>query len=230
MIDAEEEVERIRQEWGLCTRCPLHESRGERYVVIGAGPVKAKYMLIYDVPNKEDTHFGEPLMNALDNTYLEIFEAGGLSRDDMFITPLVGCSPLYSVVETQTSKATTVVRPPKAPEIAACRKRITDLIYAVDPRLIFVAGLLSWKELVPGTLRLQDTTLHRAAGKIYTAVVPGRRQPISYPVVALLGPNDVMKNPSPAPHGPIGITAQAVENAVRYVKYVEKLNGSQKDR
>ena len=160
-------------------------------------------------------------MNVHDASYLEIFEAAGLAREEIFIAPLVGCAPLHHVGETETTRATQIVRPPKAAEIEACQKRVYELIYAVDPRLIFTAGFLSWKLLVPSVHRLHITSISRAAGKLFNCYVPGREQPIRYPVMALLGPMEVVKNPSPAAHGPIGLTAAAVESAIRYVEYVE---------
>lgn len=218
-------IDTIREDWELCERCPLHCTRGSGSVVVGDGPERAQYMLIYDMPSKEDMLLGATMSSALDCSYLEIFEAGGLSRDLLFITPLVGCAPLIAVGETQSSQATTVVRPPKKHEITACMKRVHDLIYAVDPKLIFVAGELAFRELVPGINRLNATTLGKAAGLLYEARVPGKTRPLTYPVMAVMSAAAVQKNPSAAAHGPIGVTAKAIEDAVKYVEYVETRHG-----
>jgi uracil-DNA glycosylase family 4 len=180
-------------------------------------------MLIYDMPSKEDMQVGLPLRSVLDIQYTEILEASGLPRDLIYLTPLVGCTPLVAVEETQSAKAMEVVRAPKPAEVEACQKRIHEIIYAVDPKLIFIAGVMAFKSLVPGQYRLSDTTLSKAAGKLFAATVPGRTRPISYPVMAIMGPIDIMKNPSAADHGPIGITSTAVKKALEYVRYVEDM-------
>lgn len=211
----------IHEEWALCTRCELHETRRRGAVVDGEGPSAPQFMLIYDMPSQDDMAVGAPMRSILDVQYLEVMEASGISREELFLLPLVGCSPLVKVEETQNSSATEVVRSPRAKEVEACIKRVHDTIYTVDPHLIFLAGEMSFKALVPGTYRIMDTTLAKAAGKIFTAVVPGKTRPLLYAAMPLPSPQDVYQNPSAASHGPIGIMSKAIEDVLKYVAYLE---------
>ena len=67
----------IAEEWALCTNCELHKTRRNGAVITGEGPSRAEYMLIYDIPSKEDMLMGAPMRAVLDTQYLEILEAGG---------------------------------------------------------------------------------------------------------------------------------------------------------
>lgn len=210
----------ICAEWAGCTRCPLRaEHTGS--VTAGYGPPNAKFFLVYDAASMFDAGDGLPLSSPDDLILRTVLEDGGIAPERIYISPLVACPPTVVVPETQTSKATVKARLPKAQEIAACQKRLHDLIYAVDPRLIFAAGMLSWKTLVPATSRKFDTNFGKIAGKLYDAYVPGQNGPVRYPVMPILFTTDLHKNPNPAPHGPLGVTLAAVKRAKEYVAFLE---------
>lgn len=211
----------ICAEWASCTRCHLRaEHTGQ--VTPGFGPPRAKYVLVYDCASLEDATDGMPLTTSDDHILRSVFTDAGLDLSTVYITPLVACPPTIIVPETQTSAAMAKLRPPKVEEILSCQKRLHDLIYAIDPRLIFAAGMLSWKMLVPADSRKYDTNYAKAAGRLYNAHVPGQQGPVRYPVMPILFSSDLHKNPNPAAHGPIGATIAAIKRAVNYVNFLEE--------
>lgn len=215
-------VAEIRKEWECCKRCPLSDERPGDTAVVGQGRQNAEFMLIYDTCSLEDSVVGNVLSTEYDTALRNIFSELDLPISDMFVTPLVACPPTAMVEATESSERTRRLRLPSATEIDLCSKRMFDLIYAVDPKLIFAAGLLTWKALVPAPNRRFTRTLAKAAGQIFDGAVPGRQGPLRYPVMPILFSDSLLKNPNPAAHGPVGLTTLHIAAAKRYLQYLKE--------
>ncbi len=216
-------VAEICAEWKDCKKCPLHEIRNGA-VVAGEGPATAKFVLVYDCASIEDNASDGALSTIADKTLREVLQYVGITDRDIYFLPLVACAPTLLVPATQTSPERRQLRLPTTDEVGACHKRVTDIIYAIDPYLIFAAGIVSWKALVPNTARRFDTTLAKAAGRLYDAYIPGRNGPVRYPLMPILFSDALVKNPNPAAHGAIGAMVAAIDRARQYVEYVEAEN------
>lgn len=213
----------ICAEWRECKKCPLHETRNGA-VVVGEGRPTAKFVLVYDCASIEDNASDGALSTIADKTLREVLTYSGIKPEDIYFLPLVACAPTVKIPATQTSPERQQLRLPTTDEVMSCHKRVTDLVYEIDPYLIFAAGVTAWKALVPNTARRFDTTLAKAAGRLYTAFIPGRNGPVRYPLMPILFSDALIKNPNPAAHGAIGATVAAVDQARQYVEYVEAEN------
>lgn len=139
-----------------CNKCGLSENRYTKDVFAGAGSASADIMFLFDAPSEEDRgnlqlmsgEAGRLFMNMLEmawfeddeeieeirnlngESYFEELREAMLSR--IFLAPVVAC-PTYEGRAVAKDQA------------EACRERVWDLIYAVDPMIIVCLGDLPFK-------------------------------------------------------------------------------------
>lgn len=206
--------------WEGCTKCGLHKTR--KQILFGAGPSDAEIMLVVDAPTREDDLDGA-LLSGEDGYLLEdLLEQTGVALRSVFVTPVVACSPFIEVPATEETKAYVQDRDPALEEVAACRPRLTETIYLVDPVLIIAIGETAWKTLVTPKDRGTRNTLARASGDIFVTRIPGRYRPIDYPVLAALPPKTIIANPSNAKHAPMALLLSTLAKAQYYVEELNK--------
>jgi DNA polymerase len=81
----------VRDEIGDCQRCRLHETRTT--IVFGQGPETAKLLIVADSPGKEDDFQGAPFQGDAGDLLDKMLAAINLTREEIYITTLVKCSP-----------------------------------------------------------------------------------------------------------------------------------------
>ncbi len=223
-MDAEKNLGTLAQEWADCSKCELAGIRPpDGKVVIHGGDAPADYLFIYDAPEKQDVLDGYPFQDSLGALLLGLILRAAFPRGSFAYAPLVGCWP-YTVLPIigDMKKEQVKDRDPSVDEVEACYPRISQIIYNIDPRVIFAVGPASWKALVRPKDRNGKTTLTDAAGELFSTYVPGKLRPIRYPVMPLLSPKQIMANPSSAEHGPIAVTLEAMLRAMTYVSLLQK--------
>lgn len=164
----------IVEEWGNCTKCPLHETR--RTIVLGEGPQNADIVIVGEAPGKVEDETGKPFRGASGAVLDEKLEIAGIDRDKIFITNAVACHPPED-------------RDPEPEEIAACRPRLLETIYIVDPILIIAMGAVAAKAL---TGKAQKITSKR--GEILTISIPGIVDEVQYPVLLTVHPAYLLRS------------------------------------
>lgn len=104
-----------------------------------------------------------------------------------------------------------VIRAPNSKEIAACRSRVLETIYRVDPILIITLGATA----VKGLTGITDS-MTNARGGLFSVRVPGFYKYVTYPVFAMYHPAYLLRNPR---QGPGTVTAEFWED----LKFARKL-------
>lgn len=179
----------MAQAWSQCQACNLCHER--RSVVFGQGNPDADLMIIGEAPGVTEDHQGVPFVGSA-GALLEYFLAwvsadpdhvnllkGGMDEEEFqqsrqislentFFTNIVCCRPPEN-------------RNPTPKEIEACRPRLLETIYTVDPVLIISVGGLAAEALTGKKISI--TALR---GQIFDCVVPGRLIDVRYPVLAVL--------------------------------------------
>jgi uracil-DNA glycosylase len=141
----------LEQEWNGCTRCEL----GHRRVATGGSFVFGEgrpggILFVGEGPGKEEEAHGRPFIGPSGRLLRDI-----LTRyrfEHYYITNLVSCRSCEPWLDENNNPRMTRSRPggplipkfrdqvPTPPQIAACRQRLIEEIYMVDPIVIVALG------------------------------------------------------------------------------------------
>ncbi len=124
-VDAAHELQRIREEIGDCTRCPLHEKRNS--IVFGEGNDRARLMFVGEGPGADEDRVGRPFVGKAGQLLTRMITAMTLERTDVYIANVVKCRPPKN-------------RDPEAGEIETCLPFLKSQIRAVQPDVIVTLG------------------------------------------------------------------------------------------
>lgn len=130
---ADETLEDIWTDIGICMRCPLSESRTR--VVNSEGNRKARLMFIGEAPGADEDASGRPFVGRAGQLLNKIIEAIGLKRDDVLIGNVNRCRPPQN-------------RTPTLSEAHTCKPFLLREIAIVRPEVIVVLGNTAMKNLL----------------------------------------------------------------------------------
>lgn len=178
----------LRNAWNECQGCPLREHRSN--VVFGDGNPEAQVLIVGEAPGAHEDAQGVPFVGQAgqlldqyiaavsDNEELKsMMVTGEINHNRMrqilleyiFYTNVVACRPEGN-------------RDPDPKEIAACRTRLLEIVYLVDPVIIIGVG----KFAVQTLLGVKKVSITSARGDLYDITIPGRCGPVTYPLLATL--------------------------------------------
>lgn len=211
-------------DWGSdCIRCELHKCRDGNPPLYLCGSVeKVDYLVVLEAPFLPDVRSGSFYTGCYDFV-AELFLSAGIPLDSVAHTALVGC-PSYNVIpagEDETENRLSYQKP-TAEQIKTCAPRLNEVIYRIDPRLILAFGDTAWKGLVATKHRGGATKIADAAGEFYDTWVQGRLRKVRVPVLALLGVEQIINNPSAAEHAPMKTTLSALTRARNYINSIKE--------
>jgi len=135
-----------------CQKCPLSQLRTK--AVPGEGSIGAKIMFIGQAPGREEDKTGRPFVGRAGKFLDELFQANGISREEVFLTGSVKCFPPDN-------------RVPKREELLACKPYLIEQIVLVNPRMVVFLGNVAQKFLLNEEIlkgRIIFFTYHPAAG------------------------------------------------------------------
>jgi uracil-DNA glycosylase family 4 len=121
-----ETLEDIRNDVGLCMRCPLC-CEGRTKIVHSEGNPKSRLMFVGEAPGADEDAQGRPFVGRAGQLLNKIIEAIGLKRDDVFIGNVNRCRPQNN-------------RTPTMAEAAVCKPFLLREIAIVRPEVIVVLG------------------------------------------------------------------------------------------
>lgn len=176
----------LQWNWSNCQACMLCQSRTN--VVFGYGNPDAQIMIIGEAPGANEDEKGVPFVgNAgqlLDQYLTQVSaqpdlldevargtDAGRVRQlllREYYFTNIVCCRPPEN-------------RDPTPKEIEACRSRLLEIIYTVDPMLIITVGGIAISSLLG-----KKVAITSARGELFEIEVPGRIVSYKKPVLAVL--------------------------------------------
>lgn len=118
------------------------------------------------------------LRKASQNRVQEMdFKLRALLCQEFFFTNVIACHPPEN-------------RDPTPAEVAACRPRLTETIYIVDPVVIIAVGRTAVESLVH-----HKVSITNVRGQLFDVKIPGRflGQELVYPLIATLHPSYLMR-------------------------------------
>lgn len=177
MADKVRHTLELSYEWEDCTRCPLHKTRN--LVVFGEGNVNADLMLVGDKGGPTEDEKGWPFEGETGLLLNNILKRLKIKREDVYIDNAVACWPCK-----KNDRGRLVTREASPEEINACKPRIMEAIYRIDPLAIVAFGAPTLKALTGVT-----ETITKARGGLFFASVPGVYKIVkSYPVFPTFNP------------------------------------------
>lgn len=223
-MDQRKRLVALRQDWIQCTRCALHEQRynDRGNIVFGAGSPGATFFFLYDVPAEEDEAVGSPMSGDHGKMLLDLMGHAKIDNKLAYCAPLLGCRPKMIIPATDDAVERVVDKAPLKEEIVACTPRVLELLYVVDPQVIFAVGDLAWKFLVKPKDRGIQGTLDKARGDIFVHRRAGiYHHEITYPVIPILGMKQLFQNPSNSATGPLTLAIRDLTKGRMHVEYVK---------
>jgi len=200
----------------------LHEWRDGKPTVLGRGNPDAEYLFILDAPTHEDIVLRDGPLRAespMGALYLELIEKSGIRLHDCFFTTLVGCEPLTFIPKTEEEDADVKPRAPRPEESKACRPRIDEIIYIVDPRVIILCGERSYIDLLSSAIRGTRNTHLKGLETGFALELSGRMGPIYYQAYTTHSPAAADKSRSTAAyHHPIRSIHRSLSAIREYVE------------
>jgi DNA polymerase len=193
----------LRHAWADCHACGLCNERQQ--TVFGYGNPDAPVMIIGEAPGENEDRLGDPFVGAagqLLDQYLAYVSARDEVQDcvatlnklrneddrfayrrklrellleDYYFTNIVMCRPPEN-------------RDPIPKEIDACRARLIEQIYTVDPVVVVAAGGNAATALVGKKISITSQR-----GELLDIDIPGKVLPVRYPLMPVLHPSYLLR-------------------------------------
>lgn len=140
MEDVTQQVEQLRLECMICTRCELAQTR--RNVVFGEGNPNAPLMIIGEGPGMHEDATGRPFVGRAGALLDEALAACNIGRQHVFICNVLKCRACI------TENGRTRNRPPAPSEIVTCTPWLEKQIAVMKPLVILSLGAPSAKFVI----------------------------------------------------------------------------------
>ncbi len=111
--------------------------------VPGAGPARARVMLVGEAPGRQEDLRGRPFVGRAGRVLDDLLGAIGLPREQVYITNVVKSRPFVGPAPGRN-------RPPAPAEIAACRGWLDAQIALIRPEIIVAMGRVALEYFAPG--------------------------------------------------------------------------------
>ena len=108
-----------------CTSCELSQTRNK--VVLGAGTLDAKIVLVGEAPGRKEDESGLPFVGSAGKLLDKLLASAGLGRDDVFIGNIIKCRPPKN-------------RRPKKGEVSRCEGYMMEQLGVMKPEVIAPMG------------------------------------------------------------------------------------------
>lgn len=182
MPDARKHLDVLANEWSGCTRCDLGVRRAEvnGAFVFGEGS-RGGLMLIGEGPGAHEEQEGRPFIGKSGMLIRHILDIAGVA--DHYITNTVACrscAPAFDSIgrplvfkDRRTGQDVSRINdePPKPAQVEACKPRLLEQIYIVDPILIVTLG-----GGAAAALTGKSVTITRDRGTFQEVEIPGAWQ------------------------------------------------------
>jgi uracil-DNA glycosylase len=155
----------LRDVAATCTNCGLYEHATQ--TVFGAGPTRARMMLVGEQPGDKEDVAGEPFVGPAGRLLDKALVEAGIQRRDAYVTNIVKHFKF-----TRRGKRRIHQRP-DSDEIAACRPWLDGEIASVEPEIIVALGATAAKALLGSKFRVtkQRGEIVERDGARWTATV-----------------------------------------------------------
>lgn len=233
----EDALLQLHQAWYNCQACGLCQERTN--TVYGYGNPDAQLMVVGEAPGETEDRYGVPFIGAA-GQLLDLYLGQVSWREDVqiIIDHINGSKKqadkddnrrqLREILLGDTYFTNIVMcRPPEnrdpiPKEIEACKPRLLEQIYTVDPVLIVAAGRIATEALIG-----KKVAITQARGELFDVEFTGRIHPLRYPVLAVLHPSYLLRRNDFRQKG--GEGQKTYNDFVRSMNLIDRYNESHYD-
>jgi uracil-DNA glycosylase family 4 len=228
-----QQLRALQQAWAGCKACSLCEERNT--VVFGAGSPDAQVMIIGEAPGENEDRHGLPFVGQA-GQILHQFLGDVSAREDVAQAYINVTSKKQSEAAIFQAKSqlldlllaeyyfTNVVscRPPEnrdplPKEAAACRPRLLEQIYLIDPVFIVAAGRIAAEALIG-----KKVGITQSRGEILDLSFEGRGVTFRYSMMPVLHPSYIMRRNDYKQAG--GEAEKTRDDFLRVMRLVDEFN------
>jgi len=203
-MDKNQYLSAMYQGWSSCQACGLCAERQQ--VVFGYGNPDASVIIIGEAPGENEDRQGVPFVGAAGQLLDQYLAAVSYREDvqetvdtmnklrnqddrvsyqrrlrellleDYYFTNVVMCRPPEN-------------RDPIPKELDACRARLIEQIYTIDPVIIISAGSIATTALVG-----KKVSITSQRGELMDIEIPGRLGAVRYPLMPVLHPSYLLRS------------------------------------
>jgi uracil-DNA glycosylase len=209
-------LSKLREDWGICKRCGLAETRHK--LVFGEGNPNADILVVGEAPGAKEDLTGLPFQGDAGevlNGFLKRFDLD--RRTDLYITNVVCCRPTMEVMDERTGEVRLDNRPPSKQERLACRPRLLDIVYIVDPLLIITIGKVPYQALLGKAPKMASVR-----GRMQTLTLAGKYTDIRYAVLPMYHTAFLLRTHDQRNEGPWGRTYRDWALACDVIDYLRE--------
>jgi uracil-DNA glycosylase family protein len=165
----------MREAASTCRGCDLYARA--THVVFGAGPRRARIVLVGEQPGDREDLEGQPFVGPAGAVLSRALTDAGIAPDDRYVTNAVK----HFSWEPRGKRR--IHKKPRASEIRACRPWLEAELEAIRPEVIVCLGATAAQSLLGTAFKL---TAHR--GEVL-------QSPWAHAVVATIHPSAVLRSP-----------------------------------
>ncbi|WP_236607679.1 UdgX family uracil-DNA binding protein [Sandaracinus amylolyticus] len=136
----------LREAVHACRGCPLYARATQG--VLGAGPSRARVMLVGEQPGDREDLEGLPFVGPAGRVLDEALEEAGIARDDVFVTNVV------KHFKWEPRGKRRIHQKPRAREVEACRPWLEAELARVRPRALVALGATAAQALLGRAFRV----------------------------------------------------------------------------
>jgi uracil-DNA glycosylase family protein len=136
----------LRDAAGGCRGCPLWENATQ--TVFGAGPRRARLMLVGEQPGDQEDKAGEPFVGPAGRLLDRALVDAGIERSDAYVTNVV------KHFKWRPAGKRRLHQRPNAEEIRACRPWLDAELKVVEPEALVALGATAAKALLGSSFRV----------------------------------------------------------------------------
>lgn len=177
-IDARKTIEMLGQEWDNCTQCDLSQYRPGNVPVLIGGGEPGGFMFIGAAPTASDESNSAIYTGEAQKLLLDMVDR--LQLYPAYFTNMVGCRSCAPVLDAKGEPRRRIGwkgedkgemlmdQPPSPLQLHACRARVLEEIYIVDPLVIVALGQVAASALLGSSVNLRASH-----GVPFMMTVPG---------------------------------------------------------
>jgi uracil-DNA glycosylase len=125
----------LRQAAACCRACPLYRTATQ--TVFGAGPGRARMMLVGEQPGNDEDLAGKPFVGPAGKVLTQLLKEAGIDRKSLYLTNAV---KHFKFVQQGKRR---LHQKPKGMEIKACRPWLLAEIERVRPQVLVALGAVA---------------------------------------------------------------------------------------
>jgi len=168
-----------------CRGCDLYKAATQ--VVFGAGPKKARILLVGEQPGDQEDRQGEPFVGPAGAILDKALADAGIQREEVYLTNAV------KHFKWEPRGKRRIHKKPRASEIKACRPWLEAELRAVQPAVVVCLGATAAQSVLGASFKLM-----KQRGQLISSRVAARLPTVALAevgVVATIHPSAVLRAP-----------------------------------